>query len=105
MKSMPNYPEAIVFGDSSIVPIGEWAHLALVSQGGVVTMYVNGEQVGESQEFTPNDLSRPVPLRVGGNEVDTETWNGALDEVRIETVARSAEWVKTAYEAGKSFAE
>lgn len=97
MKSMPGYPEAVFFGDSSAVPVGEWAYLALVSKGGMVTMYVNGEPVGEAQAFTPNELKRSVPFRVGGDEIETETWNGAIDRVSIETRARSPEWIKARY--------
>lgn len=101
MKSMPGYPEAVFFGDSSAVPVGEWAYLALVSKGGMVTMYVNGESVGEAQAFTPNELKRSVPFRVGGDEIETETWNGAIDRVSIETRARSPEWIKARYMESK----
>lgn len=94
MKSMPKVPEAITFGDSSIVPVGKWTFLALVSKDHQITMYVNGEQVGETQTFIPNKLEKTVPFRIGGDEISTETWNGALDEVLIENVARSKEWVK-----------
>ena len=101
MKSMPGYPEAVFFGDSSAVPVGEWAYLVLVSKDGMVAMYVNGNPVGEAQAFAPNELKRSVPFRVGGDEIETETWNGPLDEIRIESVARSPEWIKAKYEALK----
>jgi hypothetical protein len=97
MKSMPGYPEAVFFGDSSAVPVGEWAHLVLVSKDGMVAMYVNGDPVGEAQAFAPNELKRSVPFRVGGDEIETETWNGAIDRVSIETRARSPEWIKARY--------
>ena len=99
MKSMPGYPEAVFFGDSTAVPVGEWAFLVLVSNGGMVRMYVNGEPVGEAQAFTPNELKRSVPFRVGGDEIETETWNGAIDRVSIETRARSPEWIRAMYES------
>lgn len=97
MKSMPGYPEAVFFGDSSAVPVGEWAYLVLVSKDGMVAMYVNGNPVGEAQAFAPNELKRSVPFRVGGDEIETETWNGAIDRVSIETRARSPEWIKAWY--------
>ena len=83
MKSMPNYPEAIFFGDSTSVPVGEWAFLVLISKDHMVSMFVNGKPVGNAQEFVPNDLNRSVPFRVGGNEIRTETWNGVIDGVSI----------------------
>lgn len=113
MKSSPRYPEAVYFGDSSIVPVGEWAYLTLVSKDHMVTMYVNGEPIefvdGQghrvtAQEFIPNDLNQPVPFRIGGDEIDGETWNGAIDEIRIDAAARDAEWVKASYETQKAVA-
>lgn len=107
LKSQPTAPEGFAFGDSSIVPVGEWANLVLVSENNMVSMYVNGEAVlmkdGDgnevsAKEFVPNELDRKVPLRIGGDEIDTETWNGAMDELRIENVARSAEWIKEQFE-------
>lgn len=106
MKSTPGDPYAIYFGDSSIVPVGKWSHLALISRNKKVSMYVNGEVMHFKDEkgddytewkFVPNDLKRKVPFRVGGDEVSTETWNGAIDEVLIETVAHDANWVKEQY--------
>lgn len=110
LKSRPAYPEGFTFGDSSIVPVGEWANLVLVSENNMISMYVNGKAVimtdedGKevtAKEFVPNELDRKVPLRIGGNEVDTETWNGVIDEVVIENVARSAEWIQEQYEKMK----
>lgn len=109
MKSMPGSPEAVYFGDSTSVPVGEWAFLVLVSKNHKVRMYVNGEPVpiagsdgGEfEKEFVPNELSRSVHFRIGGDEIETETWNGALDEVWVESIARSPEWIKVMYEQQK----
>jgi len=101
MKSMPSYPEAVFFGDSSSISVGEWAFIALVSKDHMVNMYVNGRPVGETQEFVPNELNRSVPFRIGGNEVRTETWNGVIDRVSIETRARTPEWIRAKYEALK----
>lgn len=98
MKSMPEKPEAIFFGDSTIVPKDKWTFLTLVSKDFQISMYVNGEQVGKTQTFVPNKLKEPVPFRIGGNEIDTETWNGIIDEVLVENVARSEAWIKARYE-------
>lgn len=106
MKSMPGWPEAVYFGDSTSVPVGEWAFLVLVSKNHKVSMYVNGEPVPIAGsdgtefagEFVPNELNRSVPFRIGGNEIETETWNGPLDEIWIETLARSPEYIRAHYE-------
>jgi hypothetical protein len=105
MKSMPGVPEAVYFGDSTSIPVGEWVFLTLVSRNHLVSMYVNGEPVPIAgtdgtefaREFVPNNLNRSVPFRIGGNEIETETWNGAIGRVTIETRARSSEWIKALY--------
>lgn len=114
MKSMPNYPYTLYYGDANVVPHGEdaeWSYLTLVSKDRKVAMYVNGEMLSwvdddgsviDIQKFEPNNLNEEVPFRVGGNEIETETWNGAIDEVRIENVARSAAWIKASYEIQKA---
>lgn len=91
MKSAPRAPMEITFGDSSVVPVGVWCQLTLVSRDHQVSMFVNGKQVGETSAFVPNSLDRGVPFRIGGDEIKTETWNGVIDEVRIENVARIPE--------------
>ena len=106
MKSMPGSPEAVYFGGSTSVPVGEWAFLVLVSKNHKVSMYVNGEPIAIAGsdgtefagEFVPNELNRNVPFRIGGDEIETETWNGALDEIWVESVARSPEWIEVMYE-------
>ena len=106
MKGMPDYPGAVYFGDSTSVPVGEWAFLVLVSKNHMVSMYVNGKAVAIAgsdgaefaREFVPNGLKRSVPFRIGGDEIGTETWNGVIDEVRVESIARSPEWIEVMYE-------
>ncbi len=109
MKSMPGYPYAVYFGDS--IPVGQWVNLVLVSRDHMLSMYVDGEVLYTSEEdgsvvseyeFIPNELNQNVPFRIGGNEVDEETWNGTIDEIRIETIARDAEWIRAQYEAMKT---
>ena len=106
MKGMLDYPGAVYFGDSTSVPVGEWAFLVLVSKNHMVSMYVNGKAVAIAGsdgaefagEFVPNNLKRSVPFRIGGDEIGTETWNGVIDEVRVESIARSPEWINAMYE-------
>lgn len=74
-----------------------------------MSMYVNGEPVPItgingtefSMEFVPNKLNRSVPFRIGGNEIETETWNGAIGNAIVETRVRSPEWIKAKYSSYK----
>jgi hypothetical protein len=83
-----------------VMPKGSWAHLALVYENGKFYFYVNGElaSVKDGVPFTPKDLPSPAPFRIGGTETANDTWNGVIDEVRIESVAHNADWVKAEYE-------
>ena len=83
-----------------VLPPNEWANLTLVFENGKMFLYVNGELASgaEGVPFTPKEMEGPVPFRIGGSEVANDTWNGAIDEVTIESTAHNAEWVKAEYE-------
>ncbi len=82
------------------LPMDEWSLLVLVNEGGKLYFYINGVLVSNKAgvPFTPKEVAAPLPFRIGGSEVPNDTWNGVIDEVKIESVARSAEWVKAEYE-------
>lgn len=83
-----------------VLPPNEWANMTLVYENGKMFLYVNGElaSLAEGVAFTPKEIAGPIPFRIGGSEVANDTWNGAIDEVFIESVAHDAEWVKAQYE-------
>ena len=82
------------------LPPNEWAHIVLVNKSGLLYLYINGELVSEKtgKAFIPKNFDEPLPFCIGGSETPNDTWNGIIDEVTIESTARSAEWVKAEYE-------
>jgi len=93
---------------ASILPRDEWRHVALAVSGDMVRFYVdgilertinnNGEEVSKLGTLrTPK--STPVDLGDHGN--GRGPFNGALDEARFESVARSANWLKLCFENQK----
>jgi len=80
------------------IDLGKWNMLSLVSKNDSMSMYVNGELVNEPVYLKLRDVDMVLPFRVGGNDVEAETWNGSLDEIRVVTKARSAEWLRMEYE-------
>ena len=93
---------------ASLLPRNEWRHVALAVSGDMVRFYVdgilertinnNGEEVSKLGTLrTP--ASTPVDLGDHGN--GRGPFNGALDEVRFESVARSANWLKLCFENQK----
>ena len=83
-----------------MLPTNEWTFLTLVYKGGLLYFYVNAQLVSANVgvPFVPKDVVTPVPFRVGGSELPTDTWNGVLDEFRLESVARGEEWIRAQYE-------
>ena len=92
----------------SLLPCNEWRHVALAVSGDMVRFYIdgilertinnNGEEVSKLGTLrTP--ASTPVDLGDHGN--GRGPFNGALDEVRFESVARSANWLKLCFENQK----
>jgi hypothetical protein len=93
---------------ASPLPRDEWRYIALGVSGDMVRFYVdgileqtinnNGEAVSKLGTLrTP--VSTPVDLGDHGN--GRGPFNGALDEVRFESVARSANWLKLCFENQK----
>ncbi|MDB5104230.1 MAG: filamentous hemagglutinin N-terminal protein, partial [Fibrobacteres bacterium] len=85
---------------------GTWYHVTGVVDGTKVRIYVNGIEQG-STAFTGNIYySTASPFKIGEVDDDGATnrqyWNGYLDEVSVASVARSADWIKLAYESQKA---
>ena len=80
------------------VDVEKWNLLSLVSQNDTMTMYVNGVRMSDPVYLKLRNVDMVLPFRVGGNDIEDETWNGSLDEVRVVTKARSAEWLRMEYE-------
>ena len=93
---------------ASRLPRGEWRHIALSVSQDMVRFYIdgvldrtinnNGQAVGRLGTLTTPE-STPVDLGDHGN--GRGPFNGALDEVRFESVARSADWLKLCFENQK----
>jgi hypothetical protein len=93
---------------AGLLPRNEWRHVALAVSGDMVRFYLdgilertinnNGEMVSKLGTLrTPT--STPVDLGDHGN--GRGPFNGPLDEVRFESVARSANWLKLCFENQK----
>src|SRR5262245_12200650 len=70
-----------VTGATSL-PLNTWSHLAATYDGSNFRLYVNGSQVG-TRAVTGAIATSASPLRIGGNQPWGESFQGAIDEVRI----------------------
>jgi hypothetical protein len=73
----------------SALPLNTWSHLAMTWDGLLIRMYVNGAQVSSSA-LTGTARTSTSPLRIGGNAVWPEWFNGLIDEVRVYNRALTA---------------
>ena len=92
----------------SRLPLQEWRHVGLSISKGMVRFYIDGKlqrtinnQGAQVKEL--GVLRTPVSTRVdlGDHGNGRGPFNGSLDEVRFEAVARSHHWMKLCYENQK----
>nr|WP_146615915.1 LamG domain-containing protein [Nonomuraea aridisoli] len=71
---------------TSALPINAWTHIAVTYDGSTARLYVNGQQA--AQEPVTGDLYYDAgALRIGGNEIWGEFFDGVIDEAGPGTSA------------------
>lgn len=80
------------------IPLGEWTHVAHTYTRGEGRIYINGRL--DAMDKPLLDIKTPSRLWLGGWYHNYD-FVGALDEVRVSRVQRSAEWVRMEYENQK----
>ena len=73
-----------------------WNHIVLTWNGTYAIAYCNGVKIKEAAVTGAPDWTGR-PLYLGSNLYGSERFNGAIDEVRISNIARSAAWIQTSY--------
>ncbi|MGP4099122.1 LamG-like jellyroll fold domain-containing protein [Nonomuraea sp. KM90] len=76
-------------GGTASLPLNTWSHLATTYDGTTIRLYVNGTQVSQRTAGGPIRTDNGV-LRIGGNSLWGEWFNGLIDEVRIYNRALNA---------------
>ena len=81
----------------SSLPMGTWTHVVGTYDGSYLRLYINGSQ--DAQAATSGSIVNTNQDVVIGADTAaaTEYFNGMLDEVRISTSGRSADWIATEY--------
>jgi hypothetical protein len=98
--SMDCYFSGANVKSSSPLSVSEWVHAVHTYRQGETRIYINGVLDGTNSGGTSLAIKSPAKLWIGGwyNRYD---FDGDIDEVRISSVARSADWVKLEYENQK----
>ena len=79
---------------TSLLPVNTWSHLATTYDGANLRLYVNGVQVG-TRAIAGAMLISTGELRIGGNNVWGEYFQGRLDEIRIYNRALTPAEIQT----------
>jgi hypothetical protein len=97
-----NWPEA---QSSEMAVVGQWQHIVGVRSltPNAMTIYVNGVQTGTTANpASGGTQNNTTSIAIGRRSEQADRfWNGAIAEVRVENVARTAGRVKLEYETQK----
>jgi len=75
------------------VPTGSWRHVAMTWDGTTQRLHIDGVEVGSQPAIGAIDRDPAMPVTIGDLAVGGGAVDGRIDEVRIETTARSAAWL------------
>jgi hypothetical protein len=80
--------DSILITSSSVLPLNNWTHVALVRNNGTTTLYFNGIVVGSTA--TNNNLSSAGsnPMFIGNHPNLTGSFQGYIDDFRVSRFAR-----------------
>ena len=93
-KKRRGFPEALrlqinndssfnTLSDHGVITLGEWQHVAVTLDAGLITFYVNGQVVGTSPGV-PTPIARADLVRIGMRTTDTKrAFQGAIDDVQV----------------------
>ncbi len=75
---------------------GIWYYITGTFDGNAIRLYENGTEVSMSNLITviPGTNSKPLMI---GQSINYSFVNGIMDEIRIEGIARSADWIRLCY--------
>lgn len=83
-----------IYSDSTIA-LNKWTHLAATYDGANLRIYVNGALATVAQSLTGTIQTSTGALRIGGNSIWGEYFQGLIDEVRIYNRALSSAEIVT----------
>jgi len=91
LLTIAGQPQAAFFSGNALVAsvnapsplaLNTWNHLAVVRNGNLVTLYVNGVSVGSSALFA-NLSASSRNVAIGADSIGAGDWNGYLSDLRI----------------------
>ncbi len=84
---------------TSTVSEGSWSHVAVTYNGSTISFYINGaltNSISASGSFSTGDAGGSIGCNGSGFSPLT-VFNGLIDELRVSSSARSADWITVEY--------
>jgi hypothetical protein len=79
----------------------QWNHVALTYDGENVKGFINGLLAAQTPKTGNIDWgASPGGWFIGGNHNDSEFFSGSIDEIRVEAITRTPEYIRQLYESG-----
>jgi Concanavalin A-like lectin/glucanases superfamily/Carbohydrate esterase, sialic acid-specific acetylesterase/Domain of unknown function (DUF2341) len=106
LRSPPHVRMDCYFSNADVastgrLPLTEWVHLVHTYTDGESRVFVNGQLTGvTARKDSPLNIRTPARMWLGGWYGDFH-FRGDIDEVRVSSVARSADWIRLEYENQK----
>ncbi len=82
---------------STLRAVGTWDHLAVRLEAGQLTPYLNGSAVAAARAIDALAMTAPPLLGALNSGGPTGFFDGKVDELRLSSVARSADWLQAEY--------
>lgn len=98
-----NGAETLLTSSTGTIPLTTWAHVVGKYDGSTMSIHINGGVDGSdgSRSGTIYDNGEQLTIGLGAWNND-EKFDGHLDEVRVSSIARSANYIATTYNAQNS---
>ena len=94
-RAGPGSPNVSHYADGTgSLPLNVYSHVAVTYNGAALVYYVNGVAT-KSTAVTGNMQTSALPLRIGGNTIWGEYFQGQIDEVRVYNRALSQGEIQT----------
>jgi hypothetical protein len=87
---------SVSYNSTGSYALNQWNHIAVTYNGSNLIFYINGAASGYNNQ-TGNIGTNTTLLSFGANSGQGNTLVGSLDEIRISSVGRSAQWIATEY--------
>jgi beta-lactam-binding protein with PASTA domain len=85
---------SVVIGGAPVLPIGQWAHVAVSFDGTTATMYINGDPTGSGPFSFPSYTEATVEFGAAQRD-GLNAFNGVLDDIRLYDQALSQKEIQT----------